>query len=157
MNVILRPYDKVLDYGFIISTWPKAIFDWRKQGNKIDPVWFKNKFDDVNSQLERQAPRVAVDPEDPTFIFGYSLSWYEFIKEHRSIKFVFVKSAYRNQGIGTLLCGPEKVLAYDHADWTTLGHLIVDNRTAKSLKDIKADLNEERIEEVVGIPTKEVP
>lgn len=153
MNVILRPYDKVLDYGFIISTWPKAVYNWKKNENKVDSVWFKDKFNDVNTQLERQSPRVAVDPEDPTFIFGYSVSNYDFVKMHRSVKFVFVKSAYRNQGIGNLLCGPEKDHSYDWADWTQLGHLIIDTRTAKALKEIQDDLKEESndnpIEEVV--------
>ncbi len=143
MNVILRPYDKVLDYGFIISTWPRAVYDWKKRNRKIDPVWFKDKFDEVNSHLERQSPRMAVDPEDPTFIFGYSFSSYDHVKEHRSIKFVFVKIAYRRQGIGTLLCGPEKAHAYDWADWTKLGHLIVDKRTARDLKQVKNELEKE--------------
>ncbi len=143
MNVILRPYDKVLDYGFIVSTWPKAVYDWKKNKRKVDSAWFKDKFDEVNSQIENQEVRVAVDPEDPTFIFGYSASRFDFSKMHRSIKFVFVKSAYRNQGIGNLLCGPEKVHAYDYADWTQLGHLIVDTRTARDLKQVKEELKEE--------------
>lgn len=136
MKVTLRSYDKVLDYGFIISTWPKSVYEWAEHDNKLDQEWFKDKFNDVNAQLERWTIRMAVDTVDPSFIFGYSLSTYDFIKKHRAIKFVYVKSAYRNQKIGSLLCGPEILYDYTNADWTPLGHKIVDDRSEKLRKEV---------------------
>lgn len=132
MNVILRPYDKTLDYGFIISTWPKAIY-YGGSDHKDDAVhdeWFKNKLEYVSVQLSRWDVRTAVDPEDPSFIFGYSVTAVR--PKDRIVQFVYIKKGYRCQGLASLLCGPESVLNFTHADWTDLGKTIVETRKRRA-------------------------
>jgi len=149
MNVILRPYDKALDYGFIISTWPKAVFygqdeqtirsfdeDQRKR-------WFELKFNDINVDLDRWECRVAVDAEDPTFILGYSVTYLRSDKKTRGILFTYVKAAYRQQGLGKLLCGPETERVYNLTDWTVLGKEIIEKRkeNGHEFKGIESDVS----------------
>ena len=135
MNVVLRPYDKALDYGFIISTWPKAVYYGTLSGMPQEAgahyTWFAEKFKEINSRLERWTVRMAVDPEDPSFVLGYSVTYRSPVDDYRRILFVYVKKGYRCQGIGRLLEGPEKLCDYDTADWTDLGKAIVEKRKRK--------------------------
>lgn len=133
----LRPYDKALDYGFIISTWPKAIYYGSKPGidqsqellSESHNRWFKAKFEEINAKLGIWNVRMAIDPEDPSFILGYSITGLR--EDARMVCFVYIKKGYRCQGIGTLLCGPEKKHNYNYADWTDLGKEIIELRNKR--------------------------
>jgi len=53
--------------------------------------------------------QIACLPEDPDVILGYSI----LSKDHTRIVWVFVKSAWRNKGIGTHLL-PDNPVSYMH-------------------------------------------
>jgi GNAT superfamily N-acetyltransferase len=127
MQVQLRPFNKDLDYGFLIATWPKAIYyGSAHSGNEHERnLWFKAKYDLINTMLQnpRWEIRIACVDEDPSFILGYSVTMPN--RDSRLVHFVYVKKGYRKQGIGKLLTGPERI-DVSKADWTDIGRLIHD-------------------------------
>lgn len=91
------------DVPFIYSTWRNAIYyGWDDVNGSGFPrpeakEFFKMQTIYIDDILESADVNVAVLADDPDTIVGYSV----FYSEH--LYFIYVKEAYRREGIGELL------------------------------------------------------
>lgn len=104
MKVILRPYNKESDYGFILSTWQKSVYFKNRPPKGMRSLtnrskWFARMLENVNAHLHVAKCIVAVSDENTDHIFGFAV---EKLLEP-GIEFLYVKRAYRANGIEELL------------------------------------------------------
>lgn len=100
----IRDY-KSEDKNFIMATFLKGLYygfdesegSWFRQ---IDKDIFMANYSKIAEKLLTQAQvKVACLPEDPDVIIGYSILSNDFLTIH----YCFVKSAWRNKGVGRSL------------------------------------------------------
>jgi ribosomal protein S18 acetylase RimI-like enzyme len=100
-EVLIRTFDPDRDTGFIVSTWPKAIyFGSIDEPGKPWADWAVTAHEKVKDRLTKCEVRIASLPEAPELIVGYAAVW---PGEHK-LEFVYVKKVYRHLGIGRMLC-----------------------------------------------------
>lgn len=101
-----RPEDK----AFIMSTWLRGLY----YGNQFYALMEKNTFMDVYKQvlealLQRSIVKVACLVEDQDVILGYIV----LSNDVNTIHWVFIKQAFRKQGIAKSLT-PKNARVYSH-------------------------------------------
>ena len=119
MKIIIRAYNPKKDAGIIYDTYPKGVY----YGAYIPIVtpkdkWFKEFFIKMKDQLQRDTVLIACLGNNVDTILGYS------IIDSDSLKFVYVKEAFRNQGIGTLLT-KNKYSTIEEHHLTKVGYAIL--------------------------------
>lgn len=91
-NFIMASFLKGLYYGFDDETG-----SWFRQIDK--DIFMQNYSKIAEALLQKSEVKVACLPEDQDVILGYSM----LSKDFNTIHWCFVKSAWRNKGIGTSL------------------------------------------------------
>lgn len=126
MRVILRPFDASQDSGIIFDSYPKGVyFKSFYPIGQSKTKWMKWFYARVKEQLSQCDVRVACSAGDPNTLVGYSI-----ISKNGVLYFVYVKSDYRNKGIGNLLT-KNKFLEIHKETLTRVGHSILENRRKK--------------------------
>lgn len=88
------------DRAFVYSTMLKGLFFGCELYSQIEPKAFYDNYSKVvDALLDRSEIRVAVLAETPDVILGYSIT------NGPILHWVFVKKAWRNQGIAKQLVG----------------------------------------------------
>lgn len=99
-SVILRPFDANHDEAFIYATWLRNSFYGlpkpRPTGKSKD-AWYKEKALYIHDMISQSNIHVATLAGDPFVILGYAV-----IGGGRII-WLYVKEAYRDEGLDTLL------------------------------------------------------
>jgi hypothetical protein len=98
--VILREFNPDGDTGFIVSSWPKAIYF----GSVSEPEtpwsrWADEKHEAIKEILGTHTVRVATLVDMPELIVGYAVLGVD----PGLLEFVYVKKMYRKIGVGRLL------------------------------------------------------
>lgn len=119
-SVILREFIPDDDSGFIYSTYPKGAYYGAHANIEIPKdKWFEKFFLKTKKQIENSQILIACLKDYPETIIGYS------IITHQTLEFVFVKEAFRRQGIGTLLT-KNKFDTFRKENLTNVGHSILE-------------------------------
>jgi hypothetical protein len=109
------------DKNFILSTFLKGLYYGNKFYNMIDKKSFMDSYKLV-AQAMLQSPNVMIYvaclPDDPDVILGYSIV----SKDHTSVAWVFVKTVWRQKGIGKSLL-PSGLTTYTH--FTDIGMQLI--------------------------------
>jgi GNAT superfamily N-acetyltransferase len=91
------------DRPYILSTWLNA-FALSRTARMIDrPLYFVEQKKVIERLLTRSRVRVAVNPEDLNHIFGYIVGEPPFESGIALVHYCYVKSDYRELGIGRRL------------------------------------------------------
>lgn len=91
---------KVEDKSLIMATWLRGLYYGDSWFSQIPKSLFMNNYKQIlEAILARSVVKVACDIKDPDTIFGYSV----LSKDYQTIHWVFVKAAFRKQGIGKSL------------------------------------------------------
>lgn len=152
MVITTRKFDKDTDTGFILDTMPKAIyFDSHPRRGRPSPKWFKDFHDYLTTLLTTADILIAASDDDPNLILGYAIS------DKRTLEFVYVKEAYRKQGIATMLA---KELSYgdvSEKNMTKLGRKIIEqakqpleNQVEKKTENKPTEVSEDRFESLIA-------
>lgn len=97
-QIILRDFNSKDDSGFIYSTWPKSVYYSGVHVSDLDKrEWFKNFHEYMNRIIPESKIYIACQKDDAPFILGYS------IINDNNLLFVYIKDAYRKQGLATFL------------------------------------------------------
>lgn len=103
------------DKSFICATFLRGLYYGNEFYNMMPKDVFMNNYKQViEALLLRNQVKVACLKEDPDVILGYSM----LSKDYNTLHWVFVKSAWRKQGIMKLIL-PDSLSTYTH--FTTLG------------------------------------
>lgn len=119
-KVVIRNFQPASDSGFIYSTLPKNAYYSAYHEVIISRArWFKEIYNYLKEVIEVSKIFIACPEGDMDTIVGYS------IINQDVLEFVFVKDAYRKQGVGTLLVKGRGVRDYNLL--TKIGKSILDN------------------------------
>lgn len=103
INFELRGFETE-DLNFIYSSWLKSHRDSQFAKNVPSDLYYHYQKDLIDRILERSQVLVAVNPDLPSQIFGWSVG------EQRGnihiLHYVYVKYPYRKLGIAKALAGP---------------------------------------------------
>jgi hypothetical protein len=103
MKVVLRAYHPQADNAFIYATWTKNVWHRIKKSSSVEKKkWFELKIKEIKDSLGKYHVSIACLQEDADFIVGYALH------EGSVPLWMYVKKAYRNQGVEELLSPKEK-------------------------------------------------
>lgn len=97
-TVIIRPFKPDEDSGVIYASWPNGAYY-----GSLEPIeerksrWFKEFYSYMKDRLSDSEIIIACLKEDPTIIIGYA------ILSGTCLEWIYVKEAFRNQRIATLL------------------------------------------------------
>lgn len=128
-KVILRDFNPDSDTGLIYDTYPKGVYY-----GSAEPIttpkseWFTEFFKVAKGQLQTAQIHIACLSDDPDFALGYS------IIQDGQLEFVYVKKAYRNKGIATLLT-KNKYQSINPANLTRVGKAILQKNQEKELNE----------------------
>lgn len=142
-TVVIRPFQPTVDSGFIYSTWPKSMY----YGSYYDiPLakkrWFKICFEHIKEILQVAKVYVACKSDDQDFILGYS------VVNGTGLEFVYVKEAYRIQGIGRILTNNKNIK--ECVNITKIGKAILDDHPDLFKAKSRLETIEETIKENVN-------
>lgn len=103
---------------------PKEVyFDGKaSRRGRINQTWFKDFHKYLLALIQSSHIVIATDKEDQDFILGYA------IFNHSQLEFVYVKEAYRQQGIGTMLIHDVPYESINEKNMTKLGRKILDQQ-----------------------------
>jgi GNAT superfamily N-acetyltransferase len=105
----IRPYTKE-DANFILATWLRGLYYGNSAFSDMPKDLFMYRYKSVvNTALVSPNVKILVAclKEDPNTILGYSIV----SADGRAVVWVFVKSAWRKQGIGRALLPTEPIFA----------------------------------------------
>lgn len=125
MVISTRKFIEATDAGFILDSMPKEIYFDSKASRKgrINKKWFEEFHQYLLNMFKDGVIFIATTQDDPDFILGYSIFW------GKILQFVYVKEAYRKQGIGTMLEASQEYSNFRHDNLTKLGAQILNQRT----------------------------
>src|SRR5437899_381049 len=100
---------------------PKEIYfdDKASRRGRVNQVWFKNFHEYLLGLFKTAHIVIATDKDDPEFILGYA------IFQDTQLEFVYVKEAYRKQGIGLMLVEDIDYKTVNEKNMTKLAHQIL--------------------------------
>ncbi len=150
-QILIRPFKLQTDAGFIYGTLPKAIFY-----ESMEPIPYKSEKHFINAelssylknQIENSRILIASPKEAPDLIIGYS------IINGSILEFVYVKLAYRNHGIASLLTKNQGLTSFNPKNLTKIGHLIT-NEHPSLFKPKEESKEEESPNAIHPLPTPE--
>ena len=118
-KVILREFIPDDDSGIIYSSYPKGVYYGHfEEIKEPKDEWFAKFFNKVKDQLLTSRVLIACLQDFPDNIIGYS------IISGMTLEFVYVKEAYRMQGIAHLLTR-NKFGKINMDNLTNVGHMIL--------------------------------
>jgi len=123
MQVTTRPFNPKTDAGFIYCTMPKSVYFSSTnpiQGDKRE--WFGHFYNYLNELLALATINVACFADNPDCILGYS------IVSGDSLHFVYVKEAFRNQRIASLLLKANPYQTIHQDNLTKVGKAILSRK-----------------------------
>jgi GNAT superfamily N-acetyltransferase len=99
LDIVIRDFDPDIDQAYIYASWRNSSYYSSINPNESIPpkAFFSFKTAAIKKTLKEAEIRIACLKEAPAVIIGYS------VITNKHLDFVYVKSDYRNQGIGTLL------------------------------------------------------
>ncbi len=111
----IRDYDAAGDEAFVMATFLRGLY----YGNEFFSIIPKDLFMDnyklvIGALLSKNQVKVACLREDPSVILGYSIISNDF----KTLHWVFLKKAWRLQGIGRSLV-PKYITSVSH--FTSMG------------------------------------
>lgn len=127
MVISKRRFIETSDAGFIVDSMPKEIYFDNKESRRgrVNQTWFKNFHEYLLGLFKTAHIVIATDKEDPEFILGYA------IFQDKQLEFVYVKEAYRKQGIGTMLVEDSPYETTNEKNMTKIAHKILGQRITK--------------------------
>lgn len=100
-HVVLRPYD-LDDAKFLMHSWLRSMRGMFR--DSTDDDYYSGVQQDIMSLAKCAKVIVACDREKPWFIYGYCVADEAASREDPLVvHYIFVKNAYRRQGIGTAM------------------------------------------------------
>lgn len=133
MNVIIRPFDREMDTGLILDSWPKNAY--HSAAHEIaapKSEWFARMHLYVQVELKRATILVACMDEDPNVIAGYM------VVDEECLEFIWVKPRYRRTGIAGLLLSRQAISRFNPMSLTEEGQNLVNEYGLKEKNDEKA-------------------
>jgi hypothetical protein len=120
-TAIVRPFDNRGDAGFIFSTWSKGVYF-----SSFVPIltlknnWFRDHYEHVKNLLQDTDThiRVVAMSDSPDMILGYS------VREGDMLEWIYVKEAYRRQGLAKLLLKDQPIHRFNSSQMTKIGQAI---------------------------------
>lgn len=121
MVISTRRFNEKTDAGFIVDSMPKEIYFDNKESRRgrVNKEWFQNFHEYLKDIFKSAHIAIATTLDDPNFILGYA------IFQDTQLEFVYVKEAYRKQGIGTMLAHDQEYQSFNEANLTKLGKQIL--------------------------------
>jgi len=124
-KVILRDYNKSIDEPYIYSSWRNSWYYSSIVKPKGNPKQiFQRQTQKIKEILEKAQIRIACLDIDPVVIIGYSIS------RNNHLDWIYVKSDYRKNGIGTMLF-PKNIETVTN-DFTKIGEVIFKKKYLKT-------------------------
>lgn len=125
MVISTRKFVESSDAGFIVDSMPKEVYFDAKESRKgrVHKKWFEDYHQYLLGLFKTADIYIATTQDDPNFILGYS------IFSESMIEFVYVKEAYRKQGIGTMLEAAQAYVGMNAGNLTKLAQQILNQRT----------------------------
>lgn len=125
MVISTRKFIESTDAGFIVDSMPKEVYFDAKESRKgrVHKKWFEDYHQYLLGLFKTADIYIATTQDDPNFILGYS------IFSESMIEFVYVKEAYRKQGIGTMLEAAQAYVGMNAGNLTKLAQQILKQRT----------------------------
>lgn len=132
MVICKRRFIEKSDAGFIVDSMPKEIYFDNKESRKgrVNKVWFENFHKYLTELISSAHIVMATTDEDPDFILGYA------IFKNKQLEFVYVKEAYRKQGIGLMLSEDVDYNTINEANVTKIGRKIIEQRNQPKEKPL---------------------
>jgi GNAT superfamily N-acetyltransferase len=124
MVINTRRFNEDSDAGLIIDSMPKEIYFDNKESRRgrINKKWFEEFHEYLKSLFKTAHIVIATSSDDQDFILGYA------IFQDSQLEFVYVKEAYRKQGIGTMLVSDIEYTSYNANNLTQLGRKILEQQ-----------------------------
>src|ERR1700680_1993246 len=98
INIILRDFNQDQDQAYIYASWRNSSFYSSDVTQKINPnVYFNRKTKQIKEILSKASIKIACFEDTPSVIVGYC------VHTGTHLDFIYVKSDYRNKGVGTML------------------------------------------------------
>jgi hypothetical protein len=130
LTATIRDFVRVSDENFIFHSWGNSYRDaalaaW---GDMPKATYYKRVRTRIEALLSRGAElKLAVDPDDPNLILGWACA------EAPVLHYVYIKEAYRRQGLALQLMGAvglanARVIPCSH--WTPHAELVASKRPA---------------------------
>lgn len=127
MVINTRRFIETSDAGFIVDSMPKEIYFDNKESRRgrVNKKWFEDFHLYLTGLFKTAHIVMATTPDDPDFILGYAI----FLNGDKTqLEFVYVKEAYRKQGIGTMLVNDHDYDSINEQNLTVLGKQILKQR-----------------------------
>lgn len=120
MKVIIRPFNKDIDYGFIISSWPNgAYYSPAKPIVTSKKEFFKSMSDQIDKHIKSSNILIACMEDQPTSLMGFC------VIDKGSLEWIYVKELFRRQKIAALLLKNQNVREFNTKNITKLGEKIM--------------------------------
>lgn len=121
MKIIIRPFNPLSDSSLIYSSSYNQV-KYSHFHPEVDSDDFFTQFQKYIAALLASAQIfIACSSDDPNTILGYS------IINNSILEFVYVKIAFRRQGLATLLTKNKDISAFNRNNLTQVAIAIIDN------------------------------
>lgn len=121
-KIITRPAT-AKDLGLVYSTFPKNVFySAYVTITQNRHEWFLEFYQYLTELIKEAEITLACLATDPNVIVGYS------IVSQDTLHFLYVKVAYRNQRIASLLMKASPYASFHVANLTKVGHAIINRK-----------------------------
>lgn len=128
LTAAVRDYDAAVDMPFVYNSWMNSYRDFARHAFPNEPAYsvYRRTRARLDALIKRGAElKIACDPDNTTIILGYACA------ELPVLHYVYVKEAYRRQGIAlTLLnaCGLSSANIIPCSHWTSFAEQIAAKR-----------------------------
>lgn len=130
VSVVIRAFHPDADQAFIYATWRNSAFYGSGLPKNESDRFFKAQTAKIKEILRVASVRIACLSDDPMIIVGYS------IENDNHLHWIYVKTDFRNKGVGSLLMPKNIETVTDHL--TKIGKILVEKKNLKT----KGETNE---------------
>lgn len=123
-TVIVRPFNSPQDEAFLYASWRNALWYAEDRDDSLSEKFYRVATKEIRKLIDNPAVKVniACMSNNADHIVGFS------VFENKHLHWIYVKSDYRNSGIGRLLSANFETVA---PPLTKFGRAIVINKELK--------------------------
>lgn len=130
MNVIIRPYNKLIDFGFIIGAWSNGAFYGALNPTKErKKEFYKTMGDKIKKHLDESEILIACMQDDPTSLMGFC------VIDGTRLEWIYVKEIYRKEKIATLLLKNREITELNKENITRFGEKFLEEHPSFGQKE----------------------
>lgn len=109
MIIITRPFNKEIDANFILGGWSNGAYFGSKHKTKLRrDQFYKMISEEIKKKMHSSKILIACTQEDPKHLLGFC------VIDGTKLEWIYVKEAFRQNKVGSLLLKNQNIDSYDH-------------------------------------------